>query len=327
MDGVRGTRRRERATTTLETVGLAVAVAVLVGGIATSMAGSGSPLGEAVGARVEQLVDGEHASADVSASARIARKRTRTWHERQWSGGDDPLHVPRDELRLTPIIDPLAIWIDEWHRQGRVAGVDSRIEVRACAMCTALEWSHGIRSGAGIDERGSDVGFEGTIRAAARLALVSADATIRARRELGPMAVSGQGRGRVTLGGDAEGEATLRLSRATQQLELDGSAMAGGVARAEGRVGVDLLGIAIRQGGRAEGWAGAGARGTIGVRREPDRLSWRFGWGAAVGLGGAAEWSGSIDISHVPQRHRDLARRSLLAAMHLGPFPVTPFIR
>lgn len=323
MDRARRGRGRERGATTLETAGLVAAIAVLLGGIATTLAGDGRPIGDVVGARIGALVAGEQPGA-TSARPRIARKRTRTWQERRWSGGDEPVRVPRDELRLTPVIDPRALWGDEWRRSGRVAGVDARVDASACAMCGALEWSHGVRSGAGVDERGSDVGFEGVIRASARLAIASADATIRARREFGPVAVSGQARGRVTVGGDAEGEAKLRLSRGAQELELDGSAMAGGVARGEAKLGVDLLGIAIRQSGRAEGWVGAGARGTFGVRREPARVTWRFGWGAAVGLGGAAEWSGSVDVSRVPERHRQLLRSSLVLAMRMSPIPAIP---
>ena len=135
------------------------------------------------------------------------------------------------------------------------------------------------------------------------------------------MTLSGHVRGRATIGADAEGDARLRLSPQAQELHLDGTAAAGAVARGEARVGVDMLGIAIRQGGRAEGWAGAGARGVVGVRREPDKVTWRFGWGAALGLGGAAEWYGSIDVSRVPRQHRSVARASLATALRMSPFP------
>jgi hypothetical protein len=51
------------------------------------------------------------------------------------------------------------------------------------------------------------------------------------------------------------------------------------------------------------------------VRREGATVSWRLGWGAALGLGGAAEWSGSVDASKVPASHRRPAREALHAAL------------
>jgi hypothetical protein len=310
--------RRERGTTTLEAVGLAVAIAGLLGAVATSLGGSGAPMGDAVAGRMQELVAGDVAS--------LPSGRRRTWHERRREGGTDPVRVPRDELRMDPVIDPHAMWSREWQAQGAPAGIASRADVRACAMCTRLDGSWGVRSGAGLDERGGDVGFEGTLRVAARIALASIDASVRARHDAGPVALSGQLRGRATVGADAEGEAKLRLSTHAQELDLDGTAAAGAVARGEARMGVDVLGVAIRQGARAEGWAGAGARGTVGVRHERDRVSWRFGWGGALGLGGAAEWSGSIDVTRVPRRHREVARAGLASALRVGPLPVPLFI-
>lgn len=349
MHGARHFRRHERGTTTLESVGLAVGVALLLAALSTGLVtAGGQPLGERIATRIEQVVGGEpprpgriEPAADASAgdaqtvmpvraaqALRLPSGRTRSAEERRWGGGSERVRVSRDELRMTPLLPPLALWTDRWRIEGRPGGVDTRLDLRACGGCAAAEWSHAFRSGAGVDERGPDAGFEATIRGAARLALASVDATVRTRRELGPVAVMGQARGRATVGADAEGEAQLRLSHASQDLQLTGSAMAGAVARGEAKFGVDVLGIAIRQGARAEGWAGAGARGTVGVTRAPDRVAWRFGWGAAVGLGGAAEWSGSVDISQVPERHRRLARLGLATAFRVStlnlPLPLPP---
>src|SRR5690606_30689675 len=100
----------------------------------------------------------------------------------------------------------------------------------------------------------------------------------------------------------------------------------GAVARAEARAGLELLGVAIVQSVRVEGWAGAGARGTVGVRRSGDSVSWRVGWGAALGLGGAGEWSGTVDVSKVPPSHRRLARDALAAATAVARMPLLPLI-
>lgn len=336
-------RRREAGATTIEYVGLVAAVAALLGILAVGIGGSGPGLGNAAGSRIVRLVAGEHSpsvatrertrtaapaqarSLELGRLARAVplRGKLRAWHERRVSGGDEPVHVPRDDLRLSPILPPLAAWERRAEGRGDAAGFDVHRDARACLLCTALESSREFSAGARTGAGGGQLGLEASADLEARMAIAAIDVGARARRRVLGADVEAQGRARGLVGGEASAHATLRLGRDAQELEVEGGAMAGAAAKAEGRVGVELLGIAIQQSGRVEGWAGAGARGTVGVRREGARIDWRFGWGAALGLGGATEWSGSIDVSDVPPRHRRLARRALLTSVQLATFGVT----
>jgi hypothetical protein len=123
-------------------------------------------------------------------------------------------------------------------------------------------------------------------------------------------------------GGQVDAAATAHLSRDGLDGELEGGAMVGAVARAEATAGVDLFGVAIRQSGSAEGWAGAGVRGAAALHAGGGVTSWRFGWGGALGLGGAGEWSGTVDASKVPATHRRLARDALLGAVRVAALPI-----
>lgn len=297
-------RAYERGTATLEYVGVAVVVALLAAGIATGGRLTGAGVGDAGGRRLEQAV--------------LAEGRWRDQREVRREGGSAPSRVPRDDLRLTPVFDERAAWSRRWRDRRRIAGIDTATDLRACALCVALEHGHGLTRGATGGSEGGVVGIEAGAEGEGRLALAAADASVHATGKLGPATFDGQGRLRGMLGGEARAAAGLQLGRSVQDLELEAGATAGAVARAEGQLGVDLLGVAIRHGGRVEGWAGAGARGVVGVRRERERLSWRFGWGAALGLGGAAEWQGSVDISAVSPRHRRLARDALATAARVA---------
>lgn len=315
MTGSRHPKIVERAASSVEYVGLAIAVSLLLVAVGGGAAGAGGSVGEAVAERLGQVVD--------AASSGGRRREAR---ERRWEGGDQPQRVPRDVLRLAPAIDPIAAWHRHWVRGTRVAGIDGRIETRACAFCVALEWSHEHGSGAQLDTSGAHVGLQASVSGAARLALASVDAAIRARRTIGPVRLTSQARARATIGAEADAELRARISRREQDLQVGGTAMVGAAARAEGRIGVELLGVALEQAARAEAWAGAGARGMVGVHRTPDRISWRFGWGAALGLGGASEWSGSVDVSGVPQRHRRIARASIATALRAALMPLPALI-
>lgn len=352
MVGTGRVRWQERATTTLEYVGLAVALAVLMGSVGATMRTSGSGLGGDVGDRLQRAVEANPVhDAPVLDRRRVAASglmmppppapevlarrvaglfdgRARTWSERQVSGGDTPLHVPRDDLRLTPVVAPTAVWQQRWKGHGSAGGFDAAGDARACMLCTALEWSHGNQTGASLNRGGVRTGGETEASVQARLAVASVEASARVERGIGPAVASLQARLRGTIGGEAEARARLALGRDSQDIELRGGAMAGAVGRSEGTVGIRLLGIAITQSGRAEGWAGAGARGVVSAHRDGGQVQWTLGWGAALGLGGAGEWSGSIDVSQVEARHRRLARDALMTATRvalLGAPPTMPF--
>ncbi|MCW2950060.1 MAG: hypothetical protein JWN41_1073, partial [Thermoleophilia bacterium] len=99
---------------------------------------------------------------------------------------------------------------------------------------------------------------------------------------------------------------------------------------AEARVGIKRLGVSLEQTGSVDGWAGAGVRGELRVEHVGSKLSWQTGWGAALGLGGAAGWGGTIDVAGVSPRHRAVAREVIAAALSrplpfIGPLPVRRF--
>lgn len=291
----------ERGATTLEYVSMALAALVLAMGVGGAVARDGQSLGRLAGASIEELVTGEG--------------RWQQQRERRRQGGSVPTRVARDELRLRPTLHERAAWSRRWQRALRPGGAELHLEGSGCALCAAAEAGHSWRTGAEAGSDGQHAGLELGGEGEARAALGSLDAAATITRSLGPARIDARARARAMVGGEARGSATLRLGHDAQDLELEAGATAGAVARAEGQLGVHLLGVAIRQGGHVEGWAGAGARGVVGVRREDERLSWRVGWGAALGLGGAAEWRGSVDVSEVPQRHRRLARDALDAAI------------
>ncbi len=311
----RGCRKQERATTTLEHVEVAVAVAVLLGGIATGMGAQGGSLGSGIGDRISAIVSGDRATW-----------RWRDARERRTGGGTAPVRVSRDELRMEPLLPPLAMWADEWkHHAVADGGATLDATASACALCASLEWSRELAPRATAGSDGPFAGLTASIEAAARVALASAEVGARAERRVGSARAFGQGRLRATIGGEADAAAEFAVARDGVTLDAEAGAMAGAVARAEAKVGIDLLGVAIRQSGRIEGWAGAGIRGTGGVRYDKGVVTWRVGWGAALGLGGAGEWSGQVDATGVSPTHRRLARDALAMSLRAAGMPV-PYV-
>lgn len=306
--------RGEAAATTLEHVGITVVVALLLAGVATGMGDHGGSLGARVGERIAALASGEGST-----------RRWRDARERRTGGGTEPVRVSRDELRLEPVVDPAALWHREWSDDRTLRGTRVQAHASACAVCASLEWSHDLGTGTRADGDGARTGLAAGVDGSIRLALAAAEATIQLDRTVGDARVTAKGRVRGAVGAEADATGELQLGASAITAQVDAGAMAGAIARAEGKVGVDLLGVAISQSGRAEGWAGAGLRGTAGVHHEAGAISWRFGWGGALGLGGAAEWSGQVDASRVPESHRRLARDALLGGLRVAGISV-PYV-
>ncbi|MBC7460532.1 MAG: hypothetical protein H7287_04150 [Thermoleophilia bacterium] len=307
-------RRREGGATSVEFVGIAVAMAVLVGGMAQQF--TGRPAG-AIAAAIPQRIA---AALEGSSNAHSAR-------ERRTSGGTVAARVDRDDLRLDPVVPPVAARRGELDRSVRVAGFDIRLTGEACALCIRIGERHSAATGATRDAKSAGPGGQAAASVDARFALVAAELGARVERSIGfgfggPTLVTGQARLRGIVGGELEGTAKLVATKANQRLELGGSAMAGAAGKAEAKAGLDLFGISIQQSARAEGWAGAGARGGITVEHHGASFSWDTGWGAALGLGGAVGWSGTIDLSGLAQTRAE-ARSMLsdaLAAVSLPDF-------
>jgi hypothetical protein len=330
----------ERGATLVEFIGLAVVLGVLVLAVGTRLRASGADLGIGSAERLTSLVataPARSAPAAVSTAStwwsrpRELRASRRTAHEVRTGGGTLPARVSRDDLRVAATT-PDHAWRDERVRgTGDAYGAQWRFEAGACALCTAIGWDRALEATAGSTKHRAGIAGTATVDAHASLAAVSASA--RVARTFGPVRGTATASGRALVGADATATARLELEHARQDLELDAGAAVGATARAEVRTGISLLGAAAQQASSVEGWAGVGARGRLAIQHERGRVSWSFGWGAALGFGGAVSTRGSIDITGVPERYRSTARRALAAAVHatLGPFGVpillTPFGR
>lgn len=311
---------RETGASSLEYVGIAVAAALLLGGTVVGMRAGADGIGSGVAQQLRGAISGERAGG-----------RWRSAHEVRAGGGSTRVRVSRDELRMSPLLDPLALWRDSIERSTTIAGVRATADATACLLCGALEWSHGLSRGAATGSEGSRSGIGAEAALHGRLALAALEVNGRVERDAaGVGSAFAQGQARALIGGEVDAAATAQLSRGGFDGQLEAGAMAGAVARAQARAGVDLFGVAVRSAGSVEGWAGAGIRGVAGVTTGGGVTSWRFGWGGALGLGGAGEWSGSVDVSKLPATHRRLARDALLGAVRVAAFPVmttNPFRR
>jgi hypothetical protein len=293
---------REQGASTVEYIGCVVAVAALLGGVASAFGeGTGRTLASAVPERIEQL---------------LAGGERRTAHEQRRGGGTVPARVARDDLRMNPLVPTVGVWERTLDRSARARGVDAHVSGQACALCVSIGTRHAASSGLIVDSAGKATGVQANLKADARFALFAAEVGTRLQRDIGfGGQLTAQARVRGLVGAETTGRANLKLGRTEQRLDVGGTAMAGASARAEGRAGLDLFGVAIRQSGSAEGWAGAGVRGEVKVEHSGSSLSWKTGWGAALGLGGALSWGGTVDVSGVPASHRALGQAVLSAAL------------
>ncbi|MCW2960107.1 MAG: hypothetical protein JWM90_494 [Thermoleophilia bacterium] len=323
----------ERGSSLVEYVLLGAAAATLLVALSTSLGDDGDQLGGAVGVRLGDIVAGRARGAQVVRPAEVfpmARGTVRGVRERRTGGGTAPARVGRDDLRLSPTKPARAIWQDGTRRSGTTAGTRWTLDASACALCIGVGFEQALTAG-GTTGRGqrAATGLDGEATAQVHAALAAVEARAGAARDLGSARVSVDANGRALVGADAELTGNAALSATSQSIDLRAGAMAGAVARGKGRVGIELLGVAIEQSAAAEGWAGAGARGTVGVHRTSTRVAWTFGWGVGLGLGGAVDWSGSIDVSRMPARHRALARSTLRAASSAAlplPFRSVPLL-
>ncbi|MCW2925454.1 MAG: hypothetical protein JWM98_2858 [Thermoleophilia bacterium] len=328
---------------------MAVAVSALLAAVGGGMAGHGGRVGDAVGDRLWSAVRAEGrpggATGPVPATTRtgtgvgggpriappppevLARQvgdlltgRRRTWTERQGSVGPDRVHVPRDQLRLTPVVAPHAVWSDTWSTSRTGHGAAGAVDATACALCASLGWSHDLAVGTSVDRDGPVTGVQGELVGGGQLALASVQAGARVAGERGPVSAGAQGRVRGTVGAEFEARLHAVLGHDAQDVEVRGSAMAGASAKAEGTAGLHLLGVAVTQSAEGEAWAGAGAKGVAGFHHAGTKVAWRLGLGGAWGFGAATEWSGSVDVAGVPAQHRRLARDALFTAAHITMF-------
>jgi hypothetical protein len=292
----------ERASSTIDYVGISVAVAVLLAGVAQQFSGNSvRALAAAVPERIAEAVQGD---------ARVS-----TAHERRTGGGSIPVRVSRDDLRLDPVAMPIAAERRTLDRTVTVAGFDIRLDGEACALCVRIGERHSFTAGASHEGTVGSTGVLVSAQGDVRFALIAAELGARVERSIGfgfgpKLDLSLQGRVRGLVGAEVNASAKARIGPHEQTIEASGMAMAGASARAEARVGLGL-----KQSGRAEGWAGAGAQGNFSISHTGSSVSWDVGWGAALGLGGAAGWSGTVDVSGVSPEHRAIARTLIFSAL------------
>jgi hypothetical protein len=324
----------ERASSTVEFVGMAAAAAVLIGGLGIGLSGQGAAVARAIADGLHHAIAGD-ADPGRAAPARSAPslraesfamtdhayRSARVAHERRWETSEDAPRVPRSDLRMNPVLPSLSIW--RASRSGNIsgpAGLSASGTATTCLVCVDAQWRDGFQTGvitSSSFKPGSGDLVNADVRAEARVAAVGVDLLGIVQQRAGWGGWKIQGRARATVGADADGRIQARAGRDELALTASGGAMAGGVVRGEARAGIDLLGAAATARARVEGWAGAGVRGTASVSRRGSVVTWDAGAGAALGLGGSVEWGGSIDVSHVRASHRSVALATLGIAANI----------
>lgn len=301
-------------TASTEWVALATAVALLTAAIVPSLTawGRGTAAGE-LAARVAKAVAGEDGAGGPTFAAANRRERPRdgvsgTTRRVEGSRVHEFGAGVGDDLRLRPIATPWAVWKESLHRSEGSQAHGARVDVKACAACAgAAVRGHATAGAAGARDRdgrhgGDGLALHGRLHAYAALAAV--DATGSAGVRVGEARGRLQGRVAGAVGADVDAHGTVRAGTKVQELRLEGTAVAGATARAEARASVELVGIALQATGGAEGWAGAGATGGVHVRRERrGRVTVGARAGGALGFGGAADVTATIDASELI-RHR-----------------------
>lgn len=309
----------------MEFVGIAAAAAVLLGGLGVGLSGQGRAMAGAIVDGIHGAVEGAFGGDDRGASRRAMPKRPihemaalTIARERRWETSDDAPRVARSDLHMSPVLPSLSVW--DRTKDGRhdgPGGTTATGSARVCLMCVDAGWRDGLDAGLStsgtLDPAKGDF-INADVRAEGRVALAGVDLIGIVQQRSGLVDWKLQGRGRATVGAEADGRLTGRVGRDGFELAAGGGAMAGAVIRGEARAGVDLLGVAVTTRGRAEGWAGAGVRANASVSRRGAVVTWDAGAGAALGLGGAVDWGGSVDTSKLAPKHRNVATATLAAA-------------
>ncbi|MCW2928571.1 MAG: hypothetical protein JWM86_2539, partial [Thermoleophilia bacterium] len=137
----RSGHRSEAGTTTLEHVGLAGAVTVLLAAASAGLVTQAPQVADAIGTRLHGAVAGRPTAATVATGARHA-ERTRTF-----GGGSVPV-APPSSIDVRPILGPRGAWVGRVDGRATVAGASLTGRGQACFLCTALAWQREARSGA-----------------------------------------------------------------------------------------------------------------------------------------------------------------------------------
>lgn len=315
----------------VELVAAAVAVAVLAVAMGGAVRERGAPLGRAVGHELRVAATGPAGAGDSTRPVRsTTAERSGSWSAergRSWASG--PTGQPTG-ARLLPPTSRAHQWAVHEGEYSAAAGTGTRGAAATaswCAGCAGYEagWSTAAGPERRRGEAATPFGLQGTAGGLGYVSVVEGRVVVDGRWTQGPVRAHGDVSLTARLGADADAEARAIVAPGVARVSVGASARAGAIARVEQRAAANLGGVAVSQSLAAEGWAGAGARGQLDAGWERGTVSWRTGAGAALGLGGAFEWSGSVDVAAAAAGARRAATRLGREAVAAGmPLPWIP---
>lgn len=227
------------------------------------------------------------------------------------------------ELQLHPFTPTLSAWKKEASSSTQKAGVAINATANICSLCANINWRKNFKEGIALKgaakKRSKRSLIDAGIEAQGRGALLSTELLLNLKKSARYAAGEAQGRARGTIGVETDASLNATVSEKGIGAEVKAGAMAGAVAKAEVRAGVNLLGLALTSSGRVEGWAGAGAKGELGVKLATNGISWNIGGAAAWGLGAGGQWKGAIDTSSVPKRYKQVAQATIATSLFFMP--------
>lgn len=170
-------------------------------------------------------------------------------------------------------------------------------EVSASVSANGIEAEASGRAQAGLFGEGKlrvgDDGLSATGALVAGVALSGSGSVALAEH----LAVKGSAKAQ----GGAVAQGTARVN--TEGVHADGEVFAG--ARIEGKAGVDVGGVTV--GGKASGWIGVGAEGSLDFGFSDGKLKIGASAGAALGIGGSIGFNLEIDVAEVVDTVTDAA--------------------
>src|SRR5204863_4275774 len=101
----------------------------------------------------------------------------------------------------------------------------------------------------------------------------------------------------VFAGAAAKGKIDISLKGNEPHVAVGGEVFAGARASIQGGVGASINGHQVAEiHGKAEGWAGAGAKANLDLGFSHGKLNFDVGLGAALGIGGSVDWGFSVSV-------------------------------
>lgn len=316
--------------TTIELVGLATAVGVLLTAAAVAMSSSGHLVGASTGRELTQIISASGSSGDAG-TGRTARRRSQlrqsslivdakaTGSRVDGAGATRPglgpamLGTPTAASRVAvaggdssggpSAVAGLSNWV--WKSGGRNIPGGS---ISWCAGCAGASFvarpvfgADGSADAAsfGSERRSTELAAGPGIRVDAEAGLALAAAQMRSgfSRSTGWGSGTLDASANALVGARASAYADGRFSKQAQSVDAGVDALAGASVRAQEKGSLTILGVTLSQSAGAEGWAGAGVRGRAQAERAGGKLTLGAAGGAAWGLGGAADVQVTVDAT------------------------------